>query len=357
VPTLPLYSPIDARAGGAWPHASHHVTAPGGYEWWHLEAEDVDAGRLVVATLYDGYPFHPKYLRDHARYLRRPTRVAPAVPSQYPCVAFAVYEHGRRVAGFLRQYPPGSFVDAADTASGLRVGPNALKPDVAGALRLDFPGAAALSFVPSVAAAHPAVWRGRPPEGAGGGDHHWAIAAPGFGVTGTVVIPDGSRGGREVAFRGRGLQVHHYGTSPLGSGLRRWVQVRAVFGNAARVFLVTRPSDRTLPGERHLIVADGTGGRDLGVQEVATHAGVRAKWGLLYPSRVDVRGDAAGDGLRLTNGRVIDATPFSLRVAYDATDGLTGGRAVCDIIYPRRLRAPVFGRIVERSIGRGDHTR
>ena len=41
MPTLPLFAPPNAhQAAGASPDASHRVTAPGGYEWWHFDAPD-----------------------------------------------------------------------------------------------------------------------------------------------------------------------------------------------------------------------------------------------------------------------------------------------------------------------------
>ena len=55
------------------PDAWHHVAAPGGYEWWHFDAEDVSGQIQITAIFFDGFVFHPGYLRRYASFLRRPT--------------------------------------------------------------------------------------------------------------------------------------------------------------------------------------------------------------------------------------------------------------------------------------------
>ena len=75
--------------------AWHNVTAPGGYEWWYFDAEDVEQDRQIVAILFDGCVCHPGYLRKYFWYARRPTRVAPPLPNEYLCAYFAVYHAGK----------------------------------------------------------------------------------------------------------------------------------------------------------------------------------------------------------------------------------------------------------------------
>src|SRR5688500_2921934 len=78
---------VDAGARGGRPaYASHRVRSPGGYEWWHVEACDASADLVVRIDLFDGDPFNPAYRRAYARYRRRPTRVAPPVPGDFPNV-------------------------------------------------------------------------------------------------------------------------------------------------------------------------------------------------------------------------------------------------------------------------------
>src|SRR5438046_9734967 len=74
MPTLPLLSPTSV------PDAWHNVTAPGGYDWWYFDAEDVANDRQIVAILLDGFGVHPGYLRAYARYRRWPACLAAQLP-------------------------------------------------------------------------------------------------------------------------------------------------------------------------------------------------------------------------------------------------------------------------------------
>src|SRR5687767_6539330 len=67
MPTISLYTPP------AHPDAWHQIRAPGGYEWWHFDAEDARHDRRLVAALFDGDAMDPRYVREYARYRRNPT--------------------------------------------------------------------------------------------------------------------------------------------------------------------------------------------------------------------------------------------------------------------------------------------
>lgn len=354
VPTLPLFSPPDARPAGASPDAGRRVTAPGGYEWWHFEAEDANAGVLLVATLYDGCPFHPAYLRAHARYLHQPTRVAPAVPAQYPCVSIAISQNDRPLARSVTQFSPGSF-QASDESPEARVGPHSLTAGADGALQLHLAGAARLAFRRSSEIA--AVERRVLSRQMTGADHFWVLPSSRYDVEGTINLPNnaGAGGAREVAFRGRGYHDHHYGTAPIGTALRRWIRGWAAFEGQVRTFHIAQPRDLRVPDEHHFSVTEAGAFREVAVRTVNWGVGKRTGWALRY-SDFELLGDQPGEGLRLRNGRVIGSTPFSLRVHYDATDGhqVSGGRAFCEIIHPQRLRLPGLGRAIERGIKQAD---
>src|SRR5215204_5571773 len=98
MPTLPLFTPASV------PDAWHQVHAPGGYEWWYFDAEDTVNDRQIVGILLDGFIFHSGYLRQYAKYRRWPTRVAPPLPRHYRCAYFVVYERGKILSQFMRQY-------------------------------------------------------------------------------------------------------------------------------------------------------------------------------------------------------------------------------------------------------------
>lgn len=241
MPILPLFQTP------AHPDAWHLVTAPGGYEWWHFEADDAEdaGGRFrIVATWFDGFPLHPDYLRRYRRYRRAPTRHRPPVPGEYPCVYFAVYEEGRALAQLLAQYPSDAFSASVERPQ-VRIGPNELMADADGTLRLRVEGAPC-EF----------IWRGprslpdqqltaefefrpaqqtradEPDSGVGqptGTSHHRAIVKSWYDVKGTVRLDAGRSGnngtpGRTIDFLGGGFHEHCFGTAPLDTGMRRSVR-------------------------------------------------------------------------------------------------------------------------------------
>ena len=68
---------------------------------------------------------------------------------------------------------------------------------------------------------------------------------------------------------------------------------------------------------------------------------------LAYPNRLRM-----GEAMELRNPRLIDSSPFYLRLIYDATCRGKQGSAFCEVAYPHRLRWPILGRMIEMSIGR-----
>lgn len=370
-------NPLPMFTAPADPDAWHRVTAPGGYEWWYFDAED-PAGRVrLVAIFLEGFVFHPGYLRRYARYRRRPTRVAPPVPGEYPCAYFVLYEDGKIAGQFMSQYPAGAFAASPDRPD-VRVGPNRFRREADGSLRLSLSGTPwrltwrGPKLLDDQALSAELTFRPRTPGGPGaaertflsrrlsGADHRWVIADPLCDVAGTVSLggPAGS-GGRSVAFAGRGYHDHNYGTAPIGPGLERWVWGRAITGGAdgaaadlMYTFHFARARDRGLPDELHLVRADAGGRADVPVARAAVDWCRRTALGLAYPDAVDF-----SPHLRLSNPRVVDSAPFYMRLVYDAA--LDGGcrrtTALCEVAYPHRLRWPVLGRMIELSIHRRAH--
>ena len=132
MPTLSLYSTPSV------PDASHDVRAPGGYEWWYFDAEDVERDVQVVGILLHGFVFHPGYLRRYFRYSKKPTRHAPPTPGEYPCAYLAVYEKGKLLGQFMTQYARGALVASAERVD-VKVGPNRVE-EKAGVLKLELEG-------------------------------------------------------------------------------------------------------------------------------------------------------------------------------------------------------------------------
>ena len=350
--TLP--PPVELFDATAHPDGHHDVRSPGGYEWWYFDAESHDRDVRLVAILLDGFCFHPGYLRRHAAYRRRPTRVPPPAARDYPCAYFVVYREGRIVGQFMSQYPAGSLVAARDEPR-VDLGPNRLRFDD-GDYRLRLEGrpwrvtargpqvyagrtlSADLTFKPAAPPMPERDFFGRRMTGA---THRWHLAAPRCDVGGTIDLGDGET----VEFAGLGYHDHNYGTAPIGPGLRRWIWGRCFTRDGGFVgFHLAEPRDAALPAESHLFSADG----DHGAAGRADYAR-RSSLLLPYPATVDY-----GDALRLTNPRVVDSQPFYLRLAYDAAGDLVpgGGVAFCEVAHPHRLRWPVLGRMIEMSVDR-----
>ena len=348
MPTLPLLNQTAAPDG--W----HDVRAPGGYEWWYFDAEDAATDTQVVAIFLDGFVFHPGYLRRHFAYLRRPTKVPPAVARDFPCAYFVVYRGGRVLHQFMTQYAPNEFQASADGPA-VRIGPNTLTRD--GPLRLGMSGSpwhltwqgpktardrtltADLSFDPLL----PHAPDERPffSRELAGADHHWVLANPLCDVAGTIRC-----GGEAIAFSGRGYHDHNYGTGPIGPGLKRWVWGRVLFENRAVTFHHATPRDGSLADETHVIEATAAAARGFATNStIDWSARSLASMNLAYPRSLDF-----GEMLRLTNPRVVDAAPFYLRLTYDAASRGERGRAFCEVAHPHRLRWPVLGRMIEMSI-------
>ena len=357
MPTLPMLTPTPVA--DAW----HAVTAPGGYEWWYFDAESngtADGDLRVVAILFQGFVFHPGYLRAYARYRRRPTRVAPPVAGDYPCAYFVVYRGDAVVAQFMTQVPPPAFAASADRVD-VTVGRNRLRADPDGTLRLSLAGtpwvltgrgpqtlagqtlSAELAFRPRLA--HPPMERTFFARRWSGADHHWVLANPLCDVTGEVAITGRPQPVR-LTLNGRGYHDHNYGTGPIGPGLRRWMwgRVIATGGDHVMTFHLAQPRDGT--DELHLVEADAFGVRDEDAKPVAVDWSRVTMTGLRYPATVH-----AGP-MELRDPVVVDASPFYLRIAYAAAVRGVAGRAFCEVAYPHRLRWPILGRMIEMSIGR-----
>ena len=336
--------------------AWHQVTAPGGYEWWYFDAEDAATDTRVVAILFQGFVFHPGYLRAYDRYRRNPTKVVPPTAADYPCAYFVVYRGATIVAQFMQQVRPTDFAASANRVD-VTVGANRLtKGGDDGTLRLSLSGtpwvltgrgpqtlagqtlSAELAFRPRLP--HRPMERTFFARSWSGADHHWVLADPLCDVAGTVRLT----GQPDVTIAGRGYHDHNYGTGPIGPGLRRWMWGRVIADDHVVMFHLAEP--HAGPAELHLIEGDGHGLREITGETATVDWSRWTATGLRYPARV-----RAGP-LDLREPAVVDASPFYLRLSYAASVRGVAGRAFCEVAYPHRLRWPVLGRMIEMSIAR-----
>ncbi|MFT3787996.1 MAG: hypothetical protein QM770_17800 [Tepidisphaeraceae bacterium] len=353
MPTLQLHDST------AHPDGWHHVRLPGGYEWWYFDAEDPTTDTQVVALFMEGFIFHPGYLRAHRRFERSPTRHRPPIAGDYPCVYLCVYRSGRLLHQFFTQYRPEQFRAASDRAD-VQIGPNSLMTTETGyALELtgtpwkltgrgpitmsDRTLSASLEFRSRVR--HAPIERTFLSSEMTGADHRWAIAAPACDVAGTISVTGAMS--ESITFTGRGYHDHNFGTAPIGRGLKRWTWGRALFSDRVLTFHYAEPRDSRLSPEVHLVEVDASGTpRDIASPRVTGDFTARCKPAmmLVYPPLL-----AFGDELTLSNPRVIDPSPFYLRLMFDAESRGEGSTAFCEIAYPHRLRWPILGRMIEMS--------
>jgi carotenoid 1,2-hydratase len=336
------------------PDAWHRVTAPGGYEWWYFDAEQTGGELRIVIILFQGFVFHPGYLRAYDSFRRRPTRRPPPLPADYPCAYFVVYRGDKIVAQFMTQHPASTFAASAGRAD-VSVGPNRLTTSDDGTMSLSVTGVpwelttrgpktldgqllrGSFQFRPRFD--HPAMERTFFDRSWAGADHHWVVAHPLCDVKGEIETHLGT-----FSFSGRGYHDHNFGTGPIGPGLHRWIWGRVLLADHAAMFHYALPKAR--PPELHVVEADAFGVRELVGESFTADWDRRTSTFLRYPAAID-----AGP-LRLRHPRLVDASPFYLRLAYDAEIRGETGVAFCEVAYPHRLRWPVLGRMIEMSIMR-----
>ena len=314
MPTIPLFTQ-PAHADDP-----HDVRAPGGYEWWYLDAEDERHDRRVVAVVFDGFAFHPRYVRAFARYRRSPTRVAPPQPGMYPCAWLALYERGvlRRQVLTLR---PGAGVTRRGDGIEMSVSAAQLSARLVLARRRE----------------HAPVEL--PLRGAA---HRWIVAAPLCNAEGSIRCE-----GQDVSFAGRGYGEHQYGTRPFALDVARWFRGRVLFDDAVYAFQLVRASGGATD-EAHLIEETASGLTVIPVKRASCEWSRTPRASVACPERVTL-----DDAVQLHNPRVLNASAFHARIVYDAVcRGARCGEALCDAVHPARLHLPLVGRLIEKAIDR-----
>jgi hypothetical protein len=192
MPTLPLYDTT------AHPDGWHHVVAPGGFERWQLEAEDLAHGIRLTVELVEGDQGSRAYRRAYRRYRRRPTRVPPPLPSDYPCVRVNVSENGRTLWDLDAPQRPGA-LQASTNVPGVALGPCELRVGDDGTIRLSIESAAP-----------------RPGHASFSGDLAFSLVADSnYEVVGTLREWNGAEVWRAVEFRGDGRCKHTIATEPI----------------------------------------------------------------------------------------------------------------------------------------------
>jgi len=320
--TLKLMSPPAATRADGW----HGIAAPGGYEAWHFYAEDRTRRIRLIFSFHHGLALHPDYLRRFDAYRRHPTRNRPPLPSQYPCLHWAIYEdrNEKPAASSTTQFPPGAF--HADGTS-LTLGPNRLifsQDQITAQIRQSFSGE--LVF-------HPILQAGSIETVFAG--HYWLAARPLCQVRGEIRL-----GARTIALNGLGRQDQYYGTLPLACAATRWMRGGILFPRAAIEF-------QTADDHATILLADEAGTRSIENSPFTVNSTRHALRTPPYPSAIDF-----GDWLILRNGRVADSSPAQLQVLFDAYVDGEQTTAWVEIADPKRLSGFLARRPASNAVHR-----
>jgi carotenoid 1,2-hydratase len=349
----------------------HHLTEPGAYEWWYFHALS-PTGDGVLLSLFEGLPFHPKYLTQINRYTHRLGTAQKPWPgleaSRYPAAYLAVYQGGKRVSQFLNLYPPESSVG---TATEIRVGPNRITLRQDGSFgivargypyemargrphkRTDRMLFAELGFTPTFAGiAHSRPFRAPDRTGAA---HQWVLTAPHGRMVGEVRLLDTTANEEvlELPVDACGYHDHVYGQGGLATGVKTllWGFIQGDAWTAAWHL--------TLSGAATPERADGLVffERDqmplvIDAPETRLSKSSFSNWLLRHPGRISMHGsDTHGHPveLLLAHTSVLDTAPFHTHLAAEGSVMVPGvgtspllGRGATHVLRLRRLRWPIL---------------
>jgi hypothetical protein len=325
MPIIALFTPPKSSDAG------HQVLAPGGYEIWSFDAEDPAMDTRIVAVFGEGPPYHQGYLRTYSAYLRRPTRRTPPLARDYPYVGLSVYRRGWIVYEFWKCFRPGALC-ASTNEPEVTLGPNRMTRNTAGDYLLHLEEgrmSADVTFSPKFGGA--TAERTFPSRGMMGAEHRWVVAAPLCEVSGAIRFRQ-KASENTIEFQGRGYHDHHYGTAPLGLGLKRWIRGRVLLDERAIAFQMAEPRDK-LAMESELLEADREGIRHWDEQRWTFPKSRRARWRTPdYPEEM-----RCGEKLKLSQPCIIDPMGSDLRIIYSAQleDGSVA-QALCDVTHPQR---------------------
>lgn len=112
MPTLPLYTPL---ALGVNPFASRQVIAPGGTEWWHVDAFVPSIEMLLIVDIILGDPFCADHAKAVRQFLRRPTKQPPPHPHAFSTIFVALYRRDELIKCLDGPVDPDSVSVSAST--------------------------------------------------------------------------------------------------------------------------------------------------------------------------------------------------------------------------------------------------
>lgn len=223
---------------------------PGSYECWNFDVLD-SMGNGASVSFFDGLYFHPRFLREEARFYRSGAHPKiknvreQALASFYPAVAISLFQGGRRIAHAVNVYPPGSFRGEQGSPE-IAIGPNRITLRQDGTFgvqmrayptdrsmmgpkaRLDQMMFAELTFRPKL----PGVQHSQPlrPNLEDGARHTWVVAAPLCEVSGRIQqvnLRDDTLA-LDLPVEAMGFHDHIFGGSGICRKIKRIIRGHAV---------------------------------------------------------------------------------------------------------------------------------
>ncbi len=312
-----------------------HGRAPGGYEWWRIEAVD-DANNLrLIAQLSMGHCFDPIYLRRLEAFLNYPTRNAPPRSAEYPRVDVSIYRNGKVIAKQVARYPATEFI-ASDTD--VRIGET----------ELNFRNGEIRFSANFRASATPATANllFRFPQtflmtAVGNPTHAYAASAVPLDVSGAMRLANSPA----IDIHGLGCCEHRNGDFPIAYHARQWMRGTVLSPSTSAGFSVEWPKNLDKPPEGEWFISDSQGPPRSHASLAKTGAWRMTMTGVSYPIALDVEKDFV-----LRRPKVIHSSLFSVTLTYDVYLRGQQLRAFCEIFQLNRLRWPIFGKRIEYAI-------
>ncbi len=338
------------------------------------------AGNGVAVSLYDGFCFHPRYVREFNRYCRRSTRVKissvreQVLPSFYPAAAISVFQGGKCILRSINVFPPGAFRGGHGSPECL-AGPNRVTLRQDGTLGLTargYPMAHGfggprhrtnqaihvdLTFRPLTTGTQQVL--PLRPDSTDGARHSWVLGIPGATVTGLIQqinLADDTTI-LNMPLDGLGFHDQYFGGSGIGRDVRAVTRGHAVHQDWTIAWNHTNTSrpcdtDSMVIFDQHtapVIVQNPQSEITYG------HCGMLRNQ---YPARMVLHGsDSRGHNVELViqHQNIIESAPHLVRNSCSVQLRSRGskrylGVGIMETLSVRGLTWPFFSDIASRSI-------
>ncbi len=365
---------------GEWEQAGwRQLKTPGAYECRNFCAMD-SAGNGVAVSLYDGFCFHPRYVREFHRYSRRSTRIKissvreQVLPSFYPAATISVFQGGKCILRSVNVFPPGAFRGGRGSPECL-VGPNRVTLRQDGTLGLTARGYPMentitgpryrtsqaihvdLTFRPLTSGnQHILPLR---PDSVDGAQHSWVLAVPMAAVTGRIGqinLADDTML-LNMPLDALGYHDQYFGGSGIGRDVRAISRGHAENQDWAIAWdhtSTSRPCDTD-----SLIILDKSAAPVI-IQHPQSEIAYSRCGGLRnqYPSRMVLHGsDSRGHNVELvvTHQNLIESSPYLVRNSCSVQLRSRGskrylGVGIMETLSTRGLTWPIISDLAARSI-------